>query len=347
MRALWLLIVTAGCAVHSLPPRAPIHDARLGVAPASLDEHLACGHWRTALASDPRAIEHASFPELDPARSCFVRVRYDDETALPDAIPEGCGYRAVDERAAIERDADRDDRIARGEHVDVLPTELACVLPDRVRRAAASNNARTLRALLDDRAAPYAYATVETFGYGHSSHAGTALDAWLPGDACPRDIDLQRFGVNVTRAARASLAWSGHVAPVVVVSGGAIHSRLVEAFLLDYIATCRIGVPRDRVLLDPCANHTHTNIRNGGRLLRAVGGRTSYMVTDDTIQAAYLQEWTSFNVIGGSLDQRALRDWGYLLGSWRQASVGIRAGFWYTPYRFWSDPHHRDFTCVP
>jgi hypothetical protein len=35
-----------------------------------------------------------------------------------------------------------------------------------------------------------------------------------------------------------------------------------------------------------------------------------------------------------------------LIGSWRQASVGINAGFWYTPYRFWADPRHHDFSCT-
>ena len=83
-----------------------------------------------------------------------------------------------------------------------------------------------------------------------------------------------------------------------------------------------------------------------GSLIEAVAGRTAYMVTDDLFQATYLQEWTLFDLFGGSVDQRALRDWGYLIGSWRQASVGIDAGFWYTPYRFWADPTLRDFSCV-
>ncbi|CAN5418505.1 hypothetical protein BH09MYX1_BH09MYX1_32050 [soil metagenome] len=50
---------------------------------------------------------------------------------------------------------------------------------------------------------------------------------------------------------------------------------------MNYIATCRIGVPIDRVLVDPCANHTHTNVRNSGRFVVALGGRTDYTVTDD------------------------------------------------------------------
>ena len=320
-------------------------DARSGHAPASFDASLACKDWRAAAHGDSASLSHASFPELDRKDSCFVDVRYVGETATPDATPAGCGYASRDHRAALEAEAARYDDIAREDRHVAMPLELACNLSDDVRRAAAANNARTLRASMDDDRV-YPYATIETFGFGHYTHQGTALDAWKPGDACPR-IDMRRFGVNVDRATRASLAWAGRVAPFVVVSGGAIHSRLVEAFLLDYIATCRIGVPRDRVLLDPCANHTHTNVRNAGRLLRATGGRTAYIVTDDSLQAVYLQEHTVFDAVGGSIDQRSLRDFKQIFGSWRQASDGIDAGFWYTPYRFWADTRLRDLVCPP
>jgi hypothetical protein len=135
----------------------------------------------------------------------------------------------------------------------------------------------------------------------------------------------------------------------VIVSGGAIHSDVVEAFLLDWLLTCRFGVQPDRVLLDPCADHTHTNARNVGSLVVALGGRTAYVVTDDGLQADYLADWTMFDLIGGSIDQRSLRDFGYLVGSWRLASVGIQSGFWFTPYRFWAEPPGSQgaFSCDP
>ncbi len=346
MLAFGLSCFALGCTVHAETPSAPHDDARAGFAPAHFDEGAACGHWARAARGDRHALDHTSFPESDRARSCFVRVRYDGENATPDPVPDGCGYRPRDVRSTLEREAARYDLVASGD-TSSLPKELACNLPDHVRRTAAAQNARALRAMAsDDSSLPYAYATIEVFGYGNPSHAGTPLDEWVPGDACPHAIDLHRFSVNVDRAARGALAFAGHVAPVVVVSGGAVHSRLVEAFLLDYIMTCRIGVPEERVLVDPCANHTHTNVRNAGTLLRAIAGRTAYIVTDDTLQATYLQEWTVFNLVAGSIDQRSLRDWGYLLGSWRQASTPAAFGFWYTPYRFWADARLRDFTCV-
>ncbi len=289
-------------------------------------------------------MSHASFPELDRADSCFVEIEYDRESVAFGAIPKGCGYSPRAHRAELEDEALRDERIAHGDGSS-LPTELACKLSDDVRREAAANNARVLRDAMDDDRV-YPYATIETFGFGSYTHDGTPLDTWRPSDACMASgPSLQRFGVNVIRASRAALAWAAHVAPFVVVSGGAVHSRLVEAFLLDYIASCRIGMPRDRVLVDPCANHTHTNVRNASRLLRVTGGRTAYIVTDDQLQGAYFQERTIFDSFGGSIDQRSIRDFGHVLGSWRQASHGILGGFWFTPYRFWADARLRDWTC--
>ena len=127
-------------------------------------------------------------------------------------------------------------------------------------------------------------------------------------------------------------------------SGGAVHSRLYEALMMGFIATCRLHVPPDQVLYDPCADHTHTNVRNTGRLVTALGGRTALVVTDDGLQSAYLEEWTTFDAFGGSIDQRALRDWHYLIGSWRRA--GDSAEFWFSPFRFWADPVLRDFRCT-
>jgi hypothetical protein len=79
-----------------------------------------------------------------------------------------------------------------------------------------------------------------------------------------------------------------------------------------------------------------------------MGGRAAYLLTDDFLQSEYFQDSTGFELLLGSIDQRSLRDWGYVLGSWRQASIGIKAGFWFTPYRFWAEPRDAlgSATCV-
>lgn len=349
-----VLLALPGCFVHAEAPAfAPMSPAG-GHAPTRFDAR-ACVDWSAAVAGDSAALQHDAFAELDPARSCYVAVRYGPSGPAPDPTPQGCGYpRGEATLAAIGRAADRYDRVTAGTlAADPLPIDLACALPDGARRAAARHNARTLRALARRLAthAPYPYAAVSTFGYGHGVMGDSVLVPYLPGATCPvlgkRDMDL--FGVNITRAGRAAEAYFAGVAPVVTVSGGAVHSTLVEAFLLEWLLSCRLGVPSDAVLLDPCADHTHTNIRNTGALVRSIGGRTAYLLTDNGLQSGYLEEWTSFDLIGGSIDQRSLRDFGHLLGSWRRASVGMPAGFWYTPYRFWAEPEGGlgSFTCVP
>src|SRR5690606_20463940 len=111
---------------------------------------------------------------------------------------------------------------------------------------------------------------------------------------------------------------------------------------------CREGIARDRVVVEPCADHTHTNLRNAGRWVHAMRGRAAYLVTDDRLQADYFQEMSGFEFLFGSIDQRSLRDWGYVIGAWRQASVGNAGGFWFTPYRFWAEPRDGlgSVTCV-
>jgi len=115
-----------------------------------------------------------------------------------------------------------------------------------------------------------------------------------------------------------------------------------------HLLTCIEGEPPVDVLVEPCAEHTHTNLRNSARWLVEMGARAAYLVTDDFIQSEYFQDWSGFELLFGSVDQRSLRDFGYVLGSWRQASRGIDAGFWFTPYRFWAEPRDGagSFSCV-
>jgi len=332
-----------GCAKRAaLPERAP-DAASLGRCDAAIDAARLCGDWTDAVAAcDGDASVHDALPELSEA-SCFVPVQHgDDELPRAGAIPEGCGYpsEASPVRSRLLEEAHRYEGIAGGERVE-LPMALDCALPKEARVAAAGHNARVLRALasrLDGER--YAYAAVSTFGFGSSIMRGSPLADWRPGEAC-RPLDkreMDRLSVNVQRAGLAAASFHGGVAPVITVSGAAVRSApMIEAFMLLHLLSCRFDVPEEAVLLDPCADHTHTNLRNTGGLVRGLGGRRAYVVTDDGLQGGYLQEHTVFWLVGGTIDQRALRDWGYLLGSWRQASVGYDAGFWFTPYRFWGE----------
>ncbi len=301
---------------------------------------------------DATALRHGAYAELSP-EACYVRVHHGAGAAVADSPAPGCGYPADRDLVLgqLERGIAGYERVAAGQAV-AAPMALACGLESEVLRHGAMNNGGTLRRLTTQlgRGRTYPYSAIATFGFGHGVMSDSALVDWRPGQDCP-DLskqEMNRLGVMSERAGYAAQAYWGRVAPVVIVSGGAVHASLIEAHALSYLLSCRHSVPPDAILLDPCADHTHTSIRNAGGLVVELGGRTAYLVTDQGYQGGYLQEWNPFHFVGGSIDQRALRDWGYLLGAWRQASVGIDSGFWFTPYRFWAGPADGAgrFTCV-
>lgn len=102
-----------------------------------------------------------------------------------------------------------------------------------------------------------------------------------------------RFGWRATSlhpvpdesCAQAARDLQGGVAPFVIVSGGAVHGPANEAVLMREALLAR-GVAADRVLLEPCARHTTTNLRNAARLMLAHGLRTAYVVAPDAAYAS-------------------------------------------------------------
>lgn len=375
-----VLLAPAGCWSRAELPAETPPAAALGRCGGPVERAKLCGDWGEAVqACEGDAEVHAAFPELVP-QACFVRVRY-ERGRLPraDPIPAGCGYSPAQARSVLEEQAQLYEAIAQGRLAGsattsppasaatsrtasaatsrtaseaTLPPALACALPDEVRRVAAAVNGATLRAMASGPSAArrYPYAAVSTFGFGYPTMGSSRLVSWRPGEACPQldKREMDKLSINRIRAGRAAAGYHARLAPVITVSGGAVHAPLNESFMLAYLASCRFGVPLTAILLDPCADHTHTNVRNTGALLIGLGAKTGYIVTDSGLQGRYLQEWTGFSIIGGSIDQRALRDWGYLLGSWRQASVGMEAGFWFSPYRFFGETRAevRDLQCV-
>jgi hypothetical protein len=362
--ALSILTLTAigtavgACVMHDPAPRHPQLGPAGGYAPLDFDTAIACGSWDSATV-EWEAKKHDTFPEPNPV-GCHTRVGYagppEQIVAVGDP-PEGCTYPRSTTRERLLARAALYDRVARGDVPKGVPVplEIACKLPAGVRKRAAVTNGNTLRSLAasmsgDGQGGAYPYSLAGTFGFGAGRHEASKLVRWAPGDACvPLDAsDRDLLDVNVHRAARIAEAYRVGLAPVVSTSGAAVHSPVVEAFMLAHLAHCDGGVPIDRILVDPCADHTHTNIRNTGSLVVGIDGRFAYLVTDDGLQSLYMQEWTTFELLGGSIDQRARRDWGHLIGTWRQASHGIDAGFWFSPYRFWAEPEDGlgSFHCV-
>ena len=344
-----LLPCAGGCGYREPVPAFTAHDARFGRLAGSAEapsQKRMCQHWMGAVVSrDEYAISHVSFPESNVQDACFTTVTHAGRNVSVGTVPRGCSYPEPNARTRLEALADELERLP-----DSAPHRLfPCSLRTDQRAAARLQNVRALRAMAR-RTEKYPYSAVVVPGHGLLDQANTTLARFLPGESCRAlaDGDLARLGALPVRSERAADALRGGVAPFVIVSGGAVHSTVVEAFALMQLLQCREAVEPDRILVEPCADHTHTNLRNSARWIDAMNGRAAYLLTDDWIQSEYFQDFSWFELIMGSVDQRSLRDWGYLIGSWRQSSIGNDAGFWFTPYRFWAEARDGlgSMTCV-
>lgn len=342
-------LALVGCGMKEPLPAFTANDARFGRLGGNGEppsRATMCGSWHTSIvARDEHAITHVSFPESNVQDACFTPVTHTGRTVTVGAPPRGCGFPSPGTRARLEALADELDRLDDGAPSKLFP----CSLTRDQRATARRQNSRALRAIARS-ASTYPYSAVVVPGHGVLEQNDTALASFLPGHTCKElaEGDLGRLGVLPFRTARAADALRGGVAPFVIASGGAVHSRVIEAFAMMQLLECREHIAPERIIVEPCAEHTHTNLRNSGRWMHAMGARAGYLLTDDWLQSTYLQDATGFEYLMGTPDQRSLRDWGYVMGSWRQASIGIDAGFWFTPYRFWAEPKDAlgSITCV-
>ncbi|MCU1278717.1 MAG: hypothetical protein JWM53_2263 [bacterium] len=99
--------------------------------------------------------------------------------------------------------------------------------------------------------------------------AATRFDAVIiPG--CPSEDDGSLSACQMSRAAWGAILWRRGLAGGFITSGAAVHSRYVEA---DAIAAglAALGVPADRIWLEPNALHTDENMYFSLRIVRALG----------------------------------------------------------------------------
>ncbi len=127
----------------------------------------------------------------------------------------------------------------------------------------------------------------------------------VPG--CPVLKDGTPSRCLLGRAAWAALlyqrGWTRHL----IASGGAVHSPFVEAEMLATIMT-DLGVPADRIVIEPHALHTDENMFNALQISRALGFQR-IGVASDPAQAAYgcrmMIDWTE-TCAGFAMDMPAL-----------------------------------------
>jgi hypothetical protein len=85
---------------------------------------------------------------------------------------------------------------------------------------------------------------------------------------------------NLERLERALADLRAGLAPAVIVTGGAVHSPDNEAVLMrEWLIAHEVDPAR--IIVEPCARHTTTNLRNAGRILLSCGVREALVVTSD------------------------------------------------------------------
>lgn len=104
-------------------------------------------------------------------------------------------------------------------------------------------------------------------------------------------------------------------APLFLLSGGHVHpdrTKYAEALEMKKYLMATYGVPASRILVDPHARHTTTNLRNGSRLALRYGvpADRPMLVTSDLFQSLYIGYWD------GDFGPRCQKELGYL--PWRK-----------------------------
>jgi len=108
----------------------------------------------------------------------------------------------------------------------------------------------------------------------------------------PGEVGLSAAGaLRIRLAAR---RYADGLAPFIIVSGGHVHPNktpYAEAIEMKRELMKRYGVPEHAIVVDPHARHTTTNLRNGVRLIHAMGAPEtgSVLVTTSRDQSAYIE----------------------------------------------------------
>ena len=113
----------------------------------------------------------------------------------------------------------------------------------------------------------------------------------------PEDVGTTLSPRSKLHALLAAQRYRQGLAPLILVSGSAVHprgTRFVEAVEIRRALVERYGIPSDRVILEPYARHTTTNLRNATRRMVALGiplDRPTLIVTDAE-QSKYIESRT-------------------------------------------------------
>ena len=136
-------------------------------------------------------------------------------------------------------------------------------------------NAAPLRAAKEINWQDYRYPALLVFGHG------------------PEDPQSATGPLGHIRLRLAADMFARGLAPFIVVSGGNVHpnrTRSNEAVAMRRLLSSLHGVPEERILIEPHARHTTTNLRNTARLLLAAGFPVEqpFLIVSDHMTIQYI-----------------------------------------------------------
>jgi hypothetical protein len=142
----------------------------------------------------------------------------------------------------------------------------------------------------------------------------------------PDDAQSRTGALGHIRLGIAADMFARGLAPFIMVSGGNVHPNRTpfnEAVEMKRLLVEQYGIPADRILIEPHARHTTTNLRNCARLLLAAGfpGDRPSLVVSDHLTIRY--------IAGAELAARNLREMGVQPG--RLAPGPDRFSLLFTP----------------
>jgi hypothetical protein len=201
--------------------------------------------------------------------------------------------------------------------------------PDTVLR----DSWRLALALLDvnDRDEAIRFEPLDTGENAPAIRAAAAID-WskyrytaiiVPG-AGPEDPDMPLSPGGKLRVALAAARFRAGLAPFLIVTGGNVHpnrTRFTEAVEMRRALIERFATPADRIVIEPYARHTTTNLRNAVRRLAAMGAplaRPALIVT--------AKEQMSY-ILSAKFADRNKEELGYQPGTLGTAISEVEASF--------------------
>lgn len=128
----------------------------------------------------------------------------------------------------------------------------------------------------------------------------------------PTDLSNPLSARGKLNVRMAAARFAERLAPFIIVSGSGVHPRgtpFVEAVEMRRALVERYGVPAERILIEPYARHTTTNLRNATRLLIGLGAPLDreVLVTSNAEHVAY--------IAGPDFQARGVLELGYGTGT--------------------------------